>query len=199
MRNKIYISGQITGLPYEDVKAKFKQAEIKLQEEGYSTVNPLKNGIPVHASWEVHIAMDIILLLGCKHIYMLPDWMYSKGATLERRIAESTGKNIIYQEAPAFLEIKEAIANGMGVSYFDIVGTSRARINVYARMIFSQYCRLHGATYKLIAEDMKHNHSTIVYYTRKYKDDFQYNPEFRNFVDLVIDEYNKITMRKCVL
>ena len=66
MGNKIYISGQITGLPYEEVKAKFKEAEDTLHAQGYKTVNPLKNGIPTQASWEIHIAMDIILLLGCK-------------------------------------------------------------------------------------------------------------------------------------
>lgn len=199
MGNKVYISGQITGLPYEEVIAKFKQAEEILHAQGYKTVNPLNNGIPPHASWEIHIAMDIILLIGCKHIYMLPDWIYSKGATLEKKIAEFTGKNIIYEEVPVYIEIKEAIAKGMGVSFVDIVGDSREREKVYARMIFSQYCRGRGATYKQIGAEIKHDHSTIIYYTRKFKDDFQFNPEFRSLVETVKEEYTKTTLRDIVL
>lgn len=196
---KIYISGQISGLPYEEVKAKFKAAEDKLTAQGYKVINPINNGIPVNAPWEVHIAMDIILLLGCSAIYLLPDWDYSKGATLEKKIAEFTGKVLIYQEVPTFTEIKESIAKGMGVSFVDIAGPSRTRINVYARMIFAQYCREQGATYKQIADVMHHNHSTIVYYTRKFREDFEFNPEFRDFVTSVEDEYRELTARCCVL
>ena len=199
MGNKIYISGQITGLPYEEVKAKFKEAEDTLHAQGYKTVNPLKNGIPTQASWEIHIAMDIILLLGCKHVYMLPDWIYSKGATLEKKIAEFTGKNIIYQEVPAYIEIKEAIAKGIGVSYIDIIGPSRERRNVYARMIFSQYCRNKGATYKQIAKEIKHDHSTVVYYIGKYRDDMEFNPEFKELVNSVQEEYANINTPEGVL
>ena len=81
---KIYISGRISGQPIEDVTAKFEAAETKLKAQGYEVVNPLKNGIPANASWEVHVAMDVLLLMGCKAIYLLPDWSLSKGATLEK-------------------------------------------------------------------------------------------------------------------
>lgn len=188
---KVYISGQITGLPFEETKAKFDAAEAELREQGYEVVNPLNNGISFNAPWELHVAMDIVLLVGCHAIYMLPDWAYSKGATLEKNIAELTGKTIIYQEVPAFADIKQAVADVMGVSFVDIVGPSRERRHVYARMIFAHYCRATGATIVRIAEEMKHNHSTIVYYLRKFNDDNQYNPEFRELVTCVESTLSK--------
>ena len=92
---KIYISGQISGLPLDEVKAKFQDAEKRIVEHGYEAVNPLKNGIPDSEAWEVHMAADIVLLLDCDAIYMLPGWESSKGATLEKNIAERTGKKIL--------------------------------------------------------------------------------------------------------
>lgn len=44
---KIYISGQISGQPIEEVAAKFEAAETMLKAQGYEVVNPLKNGIRI--------------------------------------------------------------------------------------------------------------------------------------------------------
>lgn len=182
---KIYISGQISGQPIEEVTAKFEAAEAMLKAQGYEVVNPLKNSIPANASWEVHVAMDVLLLMGCKAIYLLPDWGFSKGATLEKNLAELTGKTIIYEEEPTFRQIKQAIAEGMGVAFYDIVGESREQKQVFARMIFAQLCREEGATVVRIAKEMKRNHATIIYYLRKYPDDYRYTPEFRAYVNAV--------------
>lgn len=46
---KIYISGRISGLPIEEVAAKFDETETKLKAQGYEVINPLKNGIPATA------------------------------------------------------------------------------------------------------------------------------------------------------
>ena len=40
---KIYISGQISGQPIEEVADKFEAAETMLKAQGYEVVNPLKN------------------------------------------------------------------------------------------------------------------------------------------------------------
>lgn len=182
---KIYISGQIIGQPIEEVTAKFEAAEAMLKAQGYEVVNPLKNGIHANASWEVHVAMDVLILMGCKAIYLLPDWVFSKGATFEKNLAELTGKTIIYEEVPTFQQIKQAIAEGMGVAFYDIVGESREQKQVFARMIFAQLCREEGATVVRIAKEMKRNHATIIYYLRKYPDDYRYTPEFRAYVNAV--------------
>lgn len=188
---KVYISGQISGLPIEEAMAKFEKAEADLTNKGYEVVNPMKNGISFKAPWELHMAMDIVLLIGCQAIYLLLDWGNSKGATLEKNIAELTGKVIIYQETPAFAEIKQSISNALGISFFDIVGDSRTRRHVYARMIFAHYCRKEGATILRISLEMKRDHSTIVYYLRKFEDDNRYNPEFRHLVELVENDLSK--------
>lgn len=182
---KIYISGQISGLPLDEAKAKFQTVETKLKAQGYETVNPLKNGIPDNACWEAHVAMDVLLLMGCDAIYLLPDWGVSKGATLEKNLAELTGKVIIYEEIPAFQHIKQAIADGMGVAFFDIVSKQREQKHVFARMIFAQLCRDDGGTIISIAKEMKRNHATILYYLKKYPDDYRYTPEFRAYVNAV--------------
>lgn len=182
---KIYISGRISGLPIEEVAAKFDETETKLKAQGYEVINPLKNGIPATASWEAHVAMDVLLLMGCDAIYLLPDWGFSKGATLEKNLAELTGKTIIYEEVPAFQHIKQAIAEGMGVSFFDIIGESREQKHVFSRMIFAQLCREEGATVVRIAKEMKRNHATIIYYLRKYPDDYRCTPEFRAYANAV--------------
>lgn len=189
--DKIYISGRISGLPIEDVTAKFEAAEAKLKAQGYEVVNPLKNGIPDNATWEVHVAMDVLLLMGCNIIYLLPDWSLSKGATLEKNLSELTGKKIIFEEAPAFQRIKQAISDGMGVSFYDIAGESREQKHVFARMIFAQHCREEGATVQRIAKEMKRNHATIIYYLKKYPDDYQYTPEFRAYVNAVKGRLSK--------
>lgn len=188
---KIYISGQISGLPYDEVVAKFKEAEERLQAQGYETVNPMKNGLPDNAPWELHMALDIVQLLGCETIYLLPDWQQSKGATLEKKIAELTGKTMIYEEVPAFQLIKEAIASAMGISFVDIAGPSRERKKVFARMIFAHLCWERGATKVAIARDIKKDHATVIYYLKKYNDDYRFTPEFREYANDVKKQLSK--------
>lgn len=182
---KIYISGRIDGLPIDEVTAKFAKAEACLKAQGYDVVNPLKNGIPFDISWEYHAAMDILLLISCESIYLLADWNFSKGATLEKNIAELTGKTIVYEEISAFQHIKQAIADGMNVSFYDIVSKSREQKHVFARMIFAQHCREEGATTIRIAKEMKRSHATIIYYLKRYPDDYKYTPEFKAYADTI--------------
>ena len=52
-------------------------------------------------------------------------------------------------------------------------------------MIFAQCCREEGATVVRIAKEMKRNHATIIYYLKKYPDDYRFTPEFREYVNAV--------------
>ena len=92
---KVYISGPITGLPYEEVEKSFNEADIRLQEQGYEVVNPLNNGLPRESTWNEHMIADIKLLLDCDAIYMLNGWEISKGACIEFNIAVSLNYVII--------------------------------------------------------------------------------------------------------
>ena len=183
---KIYISGKISGLPFDEVKLKFEKAETGLVAQGYEVVSPLKTGVPYpHDPWEFQAALNIILLIGCDAVFLLPDWEYSKASSLEKNIAERLGKKMIYAETPVFSDLKQAVADITGVSFCDITGKSRKRGIVYARMIYSHYCRKQDVTITKIASEMKKNHSTVIYYLKKYTDDYRYNPQFREIADRI--------------
>ena len=145
----------------------------------------MKTGIPHDAPWEVHVAIDIVLLIGCDSIYLLPDWKYSKGATLEKNIAELLQKELIYEEIPVFVDVKNAISEVMEISFTEITGDSRNRNIVFARMIYSHYCKQRGEAITSIADEMKHDHSTIIYYLKKFDDDYKYNPKFKEIVNRI--------------
>lgn len=94
---KIYISGQITGLPFDEVERNFDEAEQRLKEEGFTVVNPLNNGLTVNHGWIEHMKADLKLLLECDTIYLLKNWKQSRGAAIEYGLAVSLGYDIIEQ------------------------------------------------------------------------------------------------------
>lgn len=93
----VYISGKISGESAEFVAQKFDWAKAQLATLGHHSVNPLDNGLNPDAPWCEHMAVDIGMLLDCDAIYMLSDYMDSRGARLERKIAKAINLNIIHQ------------------------------------------------------------------------------------------------------
>lgn len=93
----IYLSGMITGLPYNEVIENFNRAEVKLLLKGYEVVNPIRNGLPEGTKWSTHMKADIKMMMDCHAIYLLDNWMDSKGAKIEKELAERLGYKIIYQ------------------------------------------------------------------------------------------------------
>lgn len=95
---KIYISGQITGLDLEKAKQNFQQAEDYLQAIGYSDiVNPMK----IHPesntyTWTQYMRADLKALMDCDAIFLLSNWTFSKGAMIEKRIAEDVELLVLY-------------------------------------------------------------------------------------------------------
>ena len=92
-KTKIYISGPITGVAGADQV--FDQAEKLLQAKGYDVVNPMKLKHDHNNSWQNYMKVDIKALCDCDAIYMLNNWYYSRGASLEFYIATQLGLNII--------------------------------------------------------------------------------------------------------
>jgi len=92
---RIYISGKISGLPIEEVKAKFQTAEDNINRMGNYPVNPLKNGLYADATWWDHMSKDISMLLECDQILMLPCWKHSRGARIEHFIAREMGIQVV--------------------------------------------------------------------------------------------------------
>jgi hypothetical protein len=96
MKQKIYISGKITGLEPKQAFKKFEKAEEFLKNYlGYNVINPIKQ-CPQQENWSDYMLKDIELLFDCDAIYMLSNWQDSKGARIEHAIAKELGLRILY-------------------------------------------------------------------------------------------------------
>lgn len=116
MKKKAYISGQITGLPQAEYSDNFGKAEASLIDAGFDPVNPLKvpacvgegcnqdfrkeDGTYLHA-WQCYMQYDLIAMLECEYVFMLPDYRNSQGALFELEVAERVGLSILYFEDAA--------------------------------------------------------------------------------------------------
>lgn len=81
----IYISGPMTGMPELNHPA-FNAAATALRAQGFDVVNPAE--LCTHdMPWTDCMRRDIVALMDCDSIAMLPGWMDSRGARLERYIA----------------------------------------------------------------------------------------------------------------
>ena len=89
-RGKVYISGPITGIDFGNRFA-FVAASCGLELCGYEVVDPSDVKLDGEASWSDYMRADLKLLLDCDYIYMLDGWEDSKGARLERELAERLG------------------------------------------------------------------------------------------------------------
>lgn len=94
---KVYISGAISGIPFHVVTDQFKKAEVELLAKGHEPVNPLNNGLDNTCSWLNHMRADIKSLLDCDAIYMIKGWPDSRGAIIEKQLAENLGMKVFYQ------------------------------------------------------------------------------------------------------
>lgn len=100
----VYISGPITGV--KDWKKNFDRAYKELKSWGFGVVhNPREIAEAVEmtcqamgkkAEYKDYMKADIRVLLNCTHIYMLAGWENSRGAVLEKSIADALGMEVIY-------------------------------------------------------------------------------------------------------
>lgn len=86
----VYIAGKVTGLPYHDVRKKFMAAADQLNELGYLVLNPILL-VDRDTPWQEAMKICIFFLSQANHIYLLHDWQDSKGATLEKQLADTLG------------------------------------------------------------------------------------------------------------
>jgi hypothetical protein len=94
---RIYIAGRVTGLNYDDVKAKFGRAENSIRAVSYNPVNPLKY-VNALASAKDAMKICIPLLMECDAILLLPDWEFSEGAQIEAQIARYVGITLLTED-----------------------------------------------------------------------------------------------------
>jgi len=96
MKDKIYISGKISGMEHSVACSIFNDAELSLIDKGFETVNPTKLKHDHDLSWENYMRTDLKEMMDCTHIFMLHNWEESKGAILEHNLAKELGFTIIY-------------------------------------------------------------------------------------------------------
>jgi len=89
MKEKVYISGQMSGLSRDEYTARFDRAEELLRRRGFEVVNPTKFHV-CRWSWlyrllgyELTLMYDLWQLSRCKYIYKMPGWQQSRGANIE--------------------------------------------------------------------------------------------------------------------
>lgn len=91
-KQKVYISGKITGVRLADAKQQFARYEGVLIHDGYEPVNPFHvSEYHPDKTWEDYMKDDIKALCDCDEIHMLPGFETSKGAMLEMQIASRLG------------------------------------------------------------------------------------------------------------
>lgn len=89
--NRIYLAGPITGIP-EYNKPAFDKAAAAWRKAGWEVVNPLELDDGDYSQpWHFYLRRDIPHLVTCDAIAILPGSEFSKGARLERHIAEALG------------------------------------------------------------------------------------------------------------
>jgi len=87
---KVYVSGQMTGMPDLN-RAAFNEAEEKLIKRGFAVYNPVNFGNEKTDSREELMKKDFELILGSDMVVVLPDWENSWGAVLEVTFAREIG------------------------------------------------------------------------------------------------------------
>ena len=93
-RTKVFISGQVSDLPYLVAYGNFSNAERMLVSMGYEVVNPMKI-CKKHWSWVRCMIKCLWAIYFCDKIYQLPDWKDSRGARIEYKWAKFLRKRIL--------------------------------------------------------------------------------------------------------
>lgn len=195
---KVYISGKISGLPIQEAKERFDNAQALLESCGLDTVNPMSKEMPENATWKQHMVKDIELLLSCDAIYLMDNWADSRGAQIEYDIANRMKLEFIFESDYIYrnkevFKIQSAIHEVMGIRLCEYNTKSRNRDFVFARMIFVYQCRRKKMKLTQIAKYVHRDHSSMLHLLNKYNDEVRYNPQFRDMAARVDNILNKTT------
>lgn len=90
---RIYIAGPMSGLPDLNYPA-FNAEAARLRALGYHVENPAENPKPSCGSWLAYMRMAITQLVTCDAIALLDGWQDSRGACVERTLADGLGLEV---------------------------------------------------------------------------------------------------------
>lgn len=108
-RERIYISGGITGVP--DYLNHFQKAQEELEEMGYAVINPaaILANFPKSTPYEIYMKVSLVLLDLADGIYMLPDWEKSRGANREYGYAVGKGIKVIRMQSDLIMRVLDGL------------------------------------------------------------------------------------------
>lgn len=91
---KIYIAGPMTGIKDFNYPA-FNAEAARLRALGHEVLNPAENPAPPCGSWAGYMRLALRQLIECECVVLLPGWIESKGAMIERNLAQALGMAIV--------------------------------------------------------------------------------------------------------
>lgn len=118
MAKYIYISGPVTGLPFEEAKAAFDNAAEAIRKKhgnAVVVVNPMEF-IQRGEEWGYAMRKCIEKMMVCNFIHMLPGWEKSRGARLEMEIANGLHFSVCDRNYN-LLEHEEVIRNYLSFTH----------------------------------------------------------------------------------
>lgn len=100
-----YLAGPMTGLP-EFNYPQFHEVANELRARRLTVVNPAENDtgafdVAFGKPWEYYMRLALRGLTVCDEVCLLPGWQDSRGARLERLVAEALGMRVWRWEAAA--------------------------------------------------------------------------------------------------
>lgn len=90
----IYIAGPMSGIPDYNYP-KFDAAQAYLEACDFEVLNPANNfGRNQSLEWDVYLKLAVKQVVDCDLVLLLPGWETSKGARLEKHIANQLGISV---------------------------------------------------------------------------------------------------------
>ena len=90
---RIYIAGRMSGIPGNNYGT-FNAEAARLRALGWTVENPAENPAPTDESWLAYMRMAITQLVTCDAIALLDGWQDSRGACVERTLADGLGLEV---------------------------------------------------------------------------------------------------------
>ena len=91
---RVYIAGPMTGLPDYNYPA-FNRMAAALRAVGYEVLNPAENPVPACGTWQGYMRMALGQLVQCQCVALLPGWNESRGALIERKLAQVLHMDVV--------------------------------------------------------------------------------------------------------
>lgn len=191
-KQRVYISGPVSGLDYKEVWHRFKTVQRQLQKEGYECFNPCCIQLPVNSTHEQYMNLDLAQMPDCDIVYFLDGWEKSSGCRQEIQMALATGKDIRFEaygryrlplQNPRISWLSQA-ADAMKISLGDLTGNKRNRYCCNRRLAVIIFLYSEEKLDFGTIGDLLHRDRTCIYQLFKFR--LKFFDEVRPLIDVLI-------------